>query len=147
MTDLSGRVLDLEKQILALPTQADWSALQVQSSSRFNVVEGNISDLINKFNELNLKVVNLQLYGNTGQTGNHQHVSCEVPSGSVNGVNVTFTVSQVPVPSSSLHLYKNGMLQKEGTGNDYQLNVRTITFSSDNVPEAGSNILASYMIP
>lgn len=144
MTDLSGRVLDLEKQILALPTQDDWSALQYTTSTRFNVVDSNVSDLILKFNDLNNKVINLQLYGNTGSTGNHQHVNQEVPAGTINGTNDTFTLTSTPVPAASLMLFKNGLLQKAGAGNDYVLSVRTITFESDCIPYAGSNLLAYY---
>jgi len=146
MTDLSGRVLDLEKQILALPTYGDWQVLQVESSSRFNVVEGNVADLYVKFNELNNKITNLQLYGNTGFTGNHWHVGSEVPSGSIDGVNKVFVLAQTPYPTTSLALYKNGLLQRIGAGNDYTLSGKTVTFETDCEPVVGSNILAYYQI-
>ena len=149
MTDLSGRVTDLEKEILALPSQEDWAAVQVTTSNRFNVVEGNISDLIVKFDKLNAKVINLQLFGpsNAGTTGNHSHVFNDVPAGTLNGVNDTFTLSGTPVPATSLMLFKNGIIQKPGSGNDFTLSVSAVVFASDNIPPAGSNLLASYTRP
>lgn len=144
--ELSGRVLDLEKQVLALPDYSDWQALQVTSSSRFNTVEGNVADLYVKFNELNNKIVNLQLYGNTGFTGNHQHIGSEVPAGAIDGSNRVFTLNSTPYPSASLALYKNGLLQRIGAGNDYTLSVNTITFELGAEPPTGSNLLAYYQI-
>lgn len=144
--DLSGRLYDLEKQVLALPSQADWIALSVSSSNRFNIVEGDIDDLYLKFEDLNRKVVNLQLFGFTGSTtGNHFHVY-ETPGGVTNGVNSTFTLQTIPVPSSSLTLSKNGLIQKPGPGNDFILLSNVITFAPDNVPQAGANLTASYTI-
>lgn len=146
-SDLSGRVLDLEKQVLGLPTRGDFQALQHSSSSRFNIVEGDVSDLYEKFEDLNRKVVNLQLFGVTGSTtGNHSHVSVEVPAGTINGVNDTFLLQTIPVPAAGLLLFKNGLLQRQGAGNDYLLSSRTITFSSDNIPQSNDNILATYTV-
>lgn len=145
--DLSGRVLDLEKQVLGLPSRGDFTALQYSSSQRFNLVTDDVLDLYEKFEDLNRKVVNLQLFGVTGSTtGNHSHVGLETPSGTVNGINPTFLLQTIPVPTTSLQLYKNGLLQSQGAGKDYVLVNRTITFEADNIPQSGSNILATYTI-
>ena len=63
-----------------------------------------------------------------------------VPSGSVNGTNTRFTVSQTPT-SGSEHVFRNGVLQKGG-GVDYTLSGTTITFVT--APESGDLLLASY---
>jgi hypothetical protein len=46
--------------------------------------------------------------------------------GTIDGVNATFTLSHAPSPSSSLQLYLNGILQRQGT--DYELSGATITY-------------------
>lgn len=64
----------------------------------------------------------------------------EVPSGSINSSNVTFTLSATP-SSGKLELYLNGVRQKPT--NDYSLSTNTITMVS--APTTGSTMLASYI--
>jgi hypothetical protein len=66
----------------------------------------------------------------------------EVPSGTVNGSNVTFTLANTPNPSSSLGIYFNGLRQRLTT--DYTLSSATITFTT--APDSGG-LLADYQIP
>ncbi len=47
-------------------------------------------------------------------------VDGQVPTGTIDGNNVTFTFAAAPSPALSLRLYKNGVLLQEGT--DYMLN-------------------------
>lgn len=72
----------------------------------------------------------------------------EVPGGTVNGSNVTFTLASAPNPSLSLMLYVNGALQSQVPAAgpapvDYTLSGSTITFTYP--PQANSTILAWYM--
>ena len=76
------------------------------------------------------------------QTSTFTFVDEEVPSGTQNDVNVTFTLVNAPSPTSSLHLYVNGVRQKSGGGNDYTLSGSTITFAI--APSAGDNLVADY---
>lgn len=64
-----------------------------------------------------------------------------VPSGTVNGSNAAFTIAQAPMESANLLVFKNGLLQKQGT--DYTFATTTITFSS--APALGSELLAYYI--
>lgn len=64
----------------------------------------------------------------------------EIPSGTINSSNVTFTVANVPTPLSGLMLYQNGLLQKQGT--DYSIANTTITFVT--APTTGDSLLAFY---
>ena len=73
----------------------------------------------------------------------HTHVYSEVPSGTINGSNDTFTLAATPA-SGTLRLYKNGLRQKAGAGNDYTLATATITFLAGNIPQTGDNLLADY---
>ncbi len=69
-------------------------------------------------------------------------VDMETPSGAVNGSNTVFTLSQAPGPARSLHLYRNGILQKPAV--DYQLSGNTVTFLSVATPQTGDLLVASY---
>jgi hypothetical protein len=72
---------------------------------------------------------------------NTNFVDKEIPSGSINGSNVTYTLANTPV-SGSDHLYLNGMLQESGSGNDYTISSTTITMSV--APLTGEKIRVSY---
>lgn len=69
-------------------------------------------------------------------------VDNEVPSGTINGSNVTFTLVSTPA-TNSLNLYKNGIRLKPG-GADYTLSGNTITFVT--APPTGAVLLADYNI-
>lgn len=73
--------------------------------------------------------------------GGPSFADAEVPTGAINGVNVTFTLAASPSPSLSLALYRNGVLQ-EGGGVDYTLSSATITFVA--APGSGDILLAFY---
>ena len=66
----------------------------------------------------------------------------EVPSGTVNGINVTFTLANTPNPSTSAKGYVNGARQNPGGGNDFTISGATITFAV--APPTGSVILFDY---
>lgn len=76
------------------------------------------------------------------QTSTFTFVDEEVPSGTQDDSNVTFTLANAPSPTSSLHLYVNGVRQKSGGGNDYTLSGSTITFAV--APSASDNLVADY---
>ena len=69
-------------------------------------------------------------------------VDMEVPAGLMNGVNSVFTLGQAPFPAASLHLFRNGILQKVAT--DYTLSGNVVTFLSVSIPQAGDTLTASY---
>lgn len=64
----------------------------------------------------------------------------EIPSGAVNGSNVTFTLANTPI-AGSVKLYKNGIRMKQG-GADYSISGLTITFVT--APATGDVLLADY---
>jgi hypothetical protein len=82
-------------------------------------------------------------YRTTGTSPTAVFVDGEVPAGTINGTNTTFTLANAPNPSASLKLYKNGVLLAQGV--DYSLSGATITFlSTKATPQAGDSLLASY---
>jgi len=60
-------------------------------------------------------------------------VSREVPGGTVDGNNTSFTLSSTPVIGSE-QLYQNGILKNVGAGNDYTISGLTITMVTAPVP-------------
>jgi hypothetical protein len=66
----------------------------------------------------------------------------EVPTGTVNGVNATFTLSQTPNPTTSVMLIVDGLEMKQGT--HYTLSGTTITFVTAYIPVTGQYIFAHY---
>jgi len=108
----------------------------IDSSGALDAVTGNVSDC-------------LHVDGSSGPCGTSgtagpSFTDAEVPSGAVDGANTTFTISQVPTPSSSLSLYRNGVLQKAGL--DYTLAGNTVQFQAASTPQPGDTLLASYRV-
>ncbi|MFL6451483.1 MAG: hypothetical protein ACJ746_27965 [Bryobacteraceae bacterium] len=67
------------------------------------------------------------------------------PTGTMNGVNLAFTLPSTPNPGPSLKLYKNGMLLMPNL--DYTLSGAVITFSSTAVtPAVGDSVQGYYRI-
>lgn len=65
----------------------------------------------------------------------------EVPSGSINSSNVTFTLAHTPSPSGSLALFLNGQ-ELIAAGADYTLSTATITMTA--APKTGDVLIAFY---
>jgi len=72
---------------------------------------------------------------------NTNFVDKEIPSGSINGVNTTYTLANTPVTGSE-HVYLNGILQESGAGNDYTISGSTITYLTS--PLTGEKLRVSY---
>jgi len=69
-------------------------------------------------------------------------VDGESPGGVVDGSNMSFTLANIPLPSTSLHLFRNGLMQKLGF--DYTFSGVTIVFVTIATPQPGDTILAEY---
>lgn len=67
----------------------------------------------------------------------------EIPTGTINGSNVTFTLLEAP-KTSSVMLFVNGAFQREGSGQDFTISGRTITMAT--APPTGSNIICVYRV-
>ncbi len=78
----------------------------------------------------------------TGAVQDADLVANEIPAGSINGSNVTFTLAATPV-STSVQIYLNGLMQQPGASKDYELSGGTITFAT--APETGDILLANYV--
>jgi len=74
-----------------------------------------------------------------GGGGSTNFVDAEIPSGTVNGSNVTFTLAHTPT-AGSLHFYLNGVRLRPTT--DYTLAGATITMVA--APQTGDWLYADY---
>ena len=68
----------------------------------------------------------------------------ETPAGTVDGSNISFTLSQVPNPGGSLEVFRNGLRLTSGL--DYTASNNTVTFASGDVPQIGDVLLCSYRV-
>lgn len=68
----------------------------------------------------------------------------EVPSGSVNGSNVTFVLTSAPAVAGTEQVFLNGLLQFAGATEDYTISGDTITFNT--APDAGWKLVVCYFV-
>lgn len=67
----------------------------------------------------------------------------EVPSGTIDGINMVFTLAYQPVSAASVMLFLNGRLTREGVSNDYVLSGSAVSMMT--APMADDVLLASYL--
>lgn len=67
----------------------------------------------------------------------------EVPRGTIDGWNTTFTVSRVPQRISTDHLYRNGVPLIDPA--DYQVRSNVITLAPSEIPQVGDTLYFSYV--
>lgn len=73
---------------------------------------------------------------------NSSFVFGELPSGSINGSNTSFTTANAPV-AGTVVVYQNGVRLNSGAGNDYTISGSTITMLA--APLAGDLLLVDYL--
>jgi hypothetical protein len=130
-SDIIGLVQDLTARAVKGPGFIQSRAAVINDTGGLEGAVGSASDCVH-------------VDGTSGPCGGaaNSFADKEVPSGVLDGVNLTFTVLIAPAPASSLHLFRNGVLQKEGF--DYSLSGARIIFFSVSTPLPGDTILASY---
>ena len=131
--DVTGLVQDLVARAVKGPGYTNSRTAVINDTGGLDGAAGNPSDCV-------------RVDGTAGPCGSGGgsvgFVDEEVPSGAVDGSNVAFSISSAPSPVSSLHLFRNGLLQKVGF--DYTLSGTSITFVSAATPQPGDTVLASY---
>lgn len=95
----------------------------------------------NQGGTLNTTAISWQQIPTTAGYTSSNFVDNEVPSGAINGSNVTYTLANTPV-AGSVHLYINGVRAKVGSGNDYTISGDTITM--EYALATGETLLADY---
>lgn len=80
--------------------------------------------------------------GTTGPCGQPTYSDAEVPGGTIDGMNRTFTLAYSPL-GSSLALFLNGLYLTANS--DYTLNGQTVQFTGP-VPQPGDTLIANYRV-
>jgi hypothetical protein len=136
-----GDVVGLTNALNVRPTQgvgfAIGRAAVINSSGQVDGASGNLGDCV-------------RVDGSSGPCGGGGggggvlplFQDNEVPSGLVNGLNTTFTLQFTPSPSSSLSVYRNGILMKPGV--DFTLSGNSLSFYIASVPQPGDLLAATY---
>ncbi|MGA2275915.1 MAG: hypothetical protein ABSH00_20400 [Bryobacteraceae bacterium] len=131
-----GLVADLGARPLVAPGFAAGHVAMINSSGQVDSVVGNPADCV-------------YVNGSSGPCGSggsgsaYNFVDGDSPDGTIDGSNTVFTLNGVPNPTSSIALYRNGVLQKAGF--DYTLSGSgAIQFASASTPQPTDVLLASY---
>lgn len=69
-------------------------------------------------------------------------VANEVPVGDIDSHNTVYTIAHIPV-LGTVQVILNGMVQTPGSGKDYTISVKVITFAK--APKVNSEILVHYL--
>lgn len=69
-------------------------------------------------------------------------VDNEIPVGSINGTNITFTLSAIPSPVSSLVVFRNGIALHSNL--DYMVSSNTLTFQNVAIPQTGDVVKLQF---
>jgi len=134
-SDVIGLLADLGARPTKGPAYSAGRVALVDTLGLLDSVAGNPSDCVH-------------VDGSTGACGGGSSgpgfSDEEVPAGTINGVNTTFTLANTPNPSTSLAVYRNGLLMAAGT--DYTLSGQSIQFLTGSTPVTGDSLLASYRL-
>jgi uncharacterized coiled-coil protein SlyX len=84
----------------------------------------------------------LAYYRMAGSGSTTNFTDGETPGGTINGTNVTFTLASAPNPSTSLRLFRNGLLVAPGV--EYTMSGSSLTFTSARTPQTGDSLAAYY---
>ena len=129
-SDVTGLVQDLAARAIKGPGYVSSRAAVINDTGGLEGAVGSVSDCV-------------RVDGSSGPCGAPvAFADAEVPAGAVDGANVAFTVLNAPAPASSLHLFRNGLLQKVGF--DYSISGSSVTFVTAATPQPGDTVLASY---
>lgn len=137
ISDVAGLSAALEQRPVKASGFTPSRAVFINASGELESVAGNLNDCV-------------RVDGTSGPCGvgggaGANFVDGETPTGLLNGTNAVFTLADAPTPASSLELYRNGLLLKQGL--DYTLQGNVITFASGAIPQPGDVLTASYRLP
>ncbi len=128
-SDVTGLVADLTVRPVEGPGFANSRTAVINGTGQIEGAVGSTGDCVH-------------VDGTSGSCGSSPIVDGESPGGTLDGSNITFTLTNAPTPATSLHLYLNGLRLQ--TGMDYTLSGSTITFAFAATPQPGDALLADY---
>jgi hypothetical protein len=83
-----------------------------------------------------------QIFSYNGSAWHNVTPIQEIPSGSVNGSNSSFSASTTPISSATYLLYLNGKMLQQGSGKDYTISGSSITVPTP--PAIGQTLWSFY---
>jgi hypothetical protein len=131
----------------ALTRVADMDAWAELPGAFFAIEEGSTyADTLwlctnNQGGTLGSTAITFQQIGIASGLTDSNFVDAEVPSGTINGSNTSFTLANTPT-SGTVKLYLNGQRLRSGSGNDYTISGTTITMGI--APVSGDYLEAEY---
>ena len=130
-SQVTGLIGDLAARPIKGPAFAASRTAVVDGSGLVESATGNATDCVH-------------VDGSSGPCGSGapSFVDGDLPLGIVDGSNATFALTAVPAPSTSLSVYRNGMLQKPSL--DYTAAGNSIQFVVAATPQPGDTLLAGY---
>jgi hypothetical protein len=132
---VTGLTSDLSLRPVKGPGFNTGSVAMIDSTGGIDAVVGNPADCV---------LVN-GTSGPCGFGGGVLYSDGEIPGGTMDGVNATFTLANAPSPAPSLELFRNGIEQQAAS--DYTLTGSTVQFLTGAVPQPGDTLLAWYRLP
>jgi hypothetical protein len=132
-SQVTGLVGDLAVRPIKGPAFAAGRTAIVDGSGLLETAAGNETDC-------------MHVDGSSGPcgAGSPTFVDGDLPMGVVDGSNGTFALTAVPAPSTSLALYRNGILQEPSV--DYTATGNSVQFLAGATPQPGDILLASYRL-
>jgi hypothetical protein len=132
-SDVTGLIADLTARPVKGAAYTIGRVVVVNTAGALDSVTGTASDCVH-------------VDGSSGSCGSTppSFIDGESLTGIVDGANRAFSLNATPRPSTSLHVYRNGLLLKEGS--DYTSTGSAISFTSAAVPQQGDTLLASYRV-
>jgi hypothetical protein len=130
-SDVTGLVADLTVRAVKGPGFSNSRTAIINDTGQIEGAVGTATDC-------------MHVDGTSGACGGStfNFVDGESPGGVVDGSNLSFTLANTPFPATSLHLFRNGLMQKLGF--DYTFSGSTIVFVTVATPQPGDTILAEY---
>lgn len=135
VADVTGLPQELDLRPVRGATYTPNRAAAIDSTGALGAVSGDLSDCVHVDGTSGP-------CGASGATESPLFVDAETPAGNVDGANANFTLLSAPSPVTSLSLYRNGVLQKQGF--DYALAGNVVSFVAAALPQPGDVLLASY---
>jgi len=133
-SQVTGLLTDLSLRPMKGSDYGNGRAAMVDSGGALNTVDGNLTDCV-------------RVDGTSTACFDPAvipaYVDGETPAGTVDGTNATFTLAGTPNPTTSLRVYRNGLLLQAGTDYNIQGN-GSILFVSGATPQLGDVLTASY---
>jgi hypothetical protein len=141
----TGQVIDVVTADNSMTINADSLQVKLDAARAVTVAAGGIGVNIDAAtmaittNQVGVKAGVYQAAGT--YLGPTNIVTRETPTGTVNGVNTTFTLAATPTAGTE-EVFLNGILQEPGAGNDYNIATSTITMLA--APLTGDRLKVNY---